>query len=266
MSPVRIFNLIIRLAPALAIALIMGLNWFFYHEDDERPETDASLSVPDASYYDKPVPETVNPSANTYSSFGEDGMMWTGLQGNNSAPCVDAYGRANPLNGVISIARTGAGAKVSSGQFGMTRNGGAKRHDGYDLAAAPGTPVYAVCDGTIDANVYNTGARRGSAGARDGGGYGNYIMVNGQMLDEEVGAFYAHLSTVTVAPGQTVKRGDIIGYTGTSGNAYNVPNPHLHFEIRTGPNRSSSRSAVDPGPYLNGIADNNDGVFRNIQC
>jgi murein DD-endopeptidase MepM/ murein hydrolase activator NlpD len=52
---------------------------------------------------------------------------------------------------------------------------------------------------------------------------------------------YAHLSKSAVVPGQEIRRGDILGYSGASGR---VTSPHLHFEVRLG------GSPVNPYPYL----------------
>lgn len=187
----------------------------------------------------------------------------------DGTPCVDPVtGATNPLAS-MSIATTGEGRAVSSGMFGLTRrtiSGEARRHTGIDFAAHENTPVYAVADGVIDQSTFVSSARNGYSGRDDGGGYGNTVMVVGQIDGETVGAFYGHLSSITVAPGQTVHKGDIIGYTGRTGNAWNVTNAHLHFEIRKGGDLSSANSAVDPQPYINGTINTNTGLVDDIRC
>lgn len=89
--------------------------------------------------------------------------------------------------------------------------------NGVDVGAARGTPVRAAADGSVII------ARAGGAW---NGGYGNYVVVthgNGTQT------LYSHMSAITVAGGQTVFAGQIIGYVGTSGLA---TGPHLHFEVR----------------------------------
>lgn len=69
---------------------------------------------------------------------------------------------------------------------------------------------------------------------------------------------YMHLRSISeggaTAPGlsmgDTVFAGQLIGYTGNTGNAYNVDNPHLHFEVRNWPGNKSD--IIDPADYLNG--------------
>ncbi|MDE6154450.1 MAG: M23 family metallopeptidase, partial [Muribaculaceae bacterium] len=87
-------------------------------------------------------------------------------------------------------------------------------HEGMDFSAPIGTPVYATGDGVI------------KTAGRSMSGYGN-------MIDIDHGfnylTRYAHLSEVLVAPGQQVKRGDLIGKVGNTGKS---TGSHLHYEVR----------------------------------
>lgn len=99
------------------------------------------------------------------------------------------------------------------------------QHNGVDLAAARGTPVYATADGQIGRAQYF-------------GSYGNYVQI------EHGGAMqtrYAHLSSYTVNAGETVRKGDLIGYIGSTGRS---TGPHLHYEVRV------EGEPVDPIPYM----------------
>lgn len=89
-----------------------------------------------------------------------------------------------------------------------------KQHEGIDIANETGTPIYA----TGNAKVISAG--------RTQAGYGNMVV-----LDHGYGysTLYGHLSRVLVRPGQTVKRGDLIGRCGSTGIS---TNPHLHYEVR----------------------------------
>ena len=91
--------------------------------------------------------------------------------------------------------------------------GTTKFHEGMDFSAPVGTPVYATGD-----------ARVQSAGWHSG--YGNLIE-----LDHGYHYLtrYAHLSEILVRPGQTVRRGDLIGRVGNTGKS---TGPHLHYEVR----------------------------------
>jgi murein DD-endopeptidase MepM/ murein hydrolase activator NlpD len=88
-----------------------------------------------------------------------------------------------------------------------------KMHKGMDFTAATGTPIYASGDGVVK-NADNSLS-----------GYGNHIEINhgyGYIT------LYAHLSKYKVRPGQHVKRGDVIGYVGSTGRSQA---PHLHYEV-----------------------------------
>ena len=98
-------------------------------------------------------------------------------------------------------------------------------HKGIDLAAPTGTPIYATADGTIDMAEWY-------------GGYGNFIKIeHGGDLETR----YGHMSKLNVSPGQEVKKGDLIGFVGSTGRS---TGPHLHYEVRI------AGEAVDPTPYL----------------
>jgi lipoprotein YgeR len=95
-----------------------------------------------------------------------------------------------------------------------TREG--RPHEGIDLPAPIGTPVFAAADGRV---AYAGNGIRG---------YGNLIVVRhgGDLL-----TVYAHNSVLLVTPGQPVRAGDRIALVGQSGHA---TGPHLHFEVRSG--------------------------------
>lgn len=100
-----------------------------------------------------------------------------------------------------------------------------KRHSGVDLAAPTGTPVYATADGAVSR------ADRSRS-------YGLVIYLD---HGAELQTRYAHLSKLLVADGQTVRKGDIIGYVGSTGRS---TGPHLHYEVRV------DGVAVNPIPYM----------------
>lgn len=88
-----------------------------------------------------------------------------------------------------------------------------KMHQGMDFAAPTGAPIYATGEGKI--LVVESSHR----------GYGNHIVINHGYGYETL---YAHLSSFSCRPGQVVKRGDIIGYVGSTGQS---TAPHLHYEV-----------------------------------
>ncbi len=88
-----------------------------------------------------------------------------------------------------------------------------RMHTGVDIAMKRGTPVYASGDGTV--TMPSSGM----------GGYGVHVLI-----DHGFGyqSLYAHLSRSVVRPGKHVKRGELIGYVGSSGLSVA---PHLHYEV-----------------------------------
>ena len=128
--------------------------------------------------------------------------------------------------------RSGGGTMVKpakgrySSYYGAPRSGGRRRHKGIDIANSHGTPIYAAEAGRVIHASWG------------GSGYGNLIKI-----DHGSGAEtrYAHLSGFAVSNGQTVKKGQLIGYMGSTGNS---SGSHLHFEILIG------GRTVNPLPYI----------------
>jgi len=88
-----------------------------------------------------------------------------------------------------------------------------KMHEGMDFTAKMGTPIYATGDGVVS-KADNTAS-----------GYGNHIVIRHGYGYETL---YGHLSKYNCRPGKSVKRGDIIGYVGSTGRS---EAPHLHYEV-----------------------------------
>lgn len=118
-----------------------------------------------------------------------------------------------------------------SSTFGKRKNpvsGEWKDHKGIDLAAAEGTPVYAIKDGYAAFCIENDKT------------FGNYVILShdtGKMT-----SVYAHLSSICVNQYEHVKKGAIIGYVGHTGMA---TGSHLHFEIRQGGVAQDPQSKMD---------------------
>ena len=157
---------------------------------------------------------------------------WTAMERTSptlgSGAEVTAYSSPIPQRAVSVPSRMPLeGASLTSG-FGMRTHpvlGGRRAHAGIDLAAKTGTPVYATADGVIGrADWYSS--------------YGLYISINhGASMETR----YAHLSRLAVAAGDNVKKGDLIGYVGSTGRS---TGPHLHYEVRV------DGLAVNPIPYM----------------
>lgn len=87
-------------------------------------------------------------------------------------------------------------------------------HAGMDFTCDIGTEVYATGDGTVMKSM------------NDGWGYGNHVIINHGF---GYTTLYGHLSRIAAKPGARVKRGQVIGYVGSTGRS---TGPHLHYEVR----------------------------------
>ena len=112
-------------------------------------------------------------------------------------------------------------------------------HRALDFRAAVGTPVYAAADGTVE-TAYRWNGRRTQG---DTNSYGNMLKL--RHVDYRGGrleTLYAHLSKLCVAQGETVYEGQLIGYSGDTGNCYGA---HLHFEVRWKGSRTNPLNWLD---------------------
>ncbi|MGD1076038.1 MAG: M23 family metallopeptidase, partial [Thermodesulfovibrionales bacterium] len=100
-------------------------------------------------------------------------------------------------------------------------------HSGVDISVESGTPVHATADGVVSFSGWNGGSGN-LVGLEHGFGYST---------------FYAHNKTNLVQVGQRIKRGDIVAYSGSTGNA---TGPHSHYEIW------KDGRHVNPKPFLDG--------------
>ena len=98
-------------------------------------------------------------------------------------------------------------------------------HSGIDIGVDYGTPIHAADSGTV---IY--------AGWIDG--YGNTVIID---HGNNITTLYGHNSSLAVSDGQSVSKGTVIAYAGSTGNS---TGPHCHFEVQVG------GSAVDPMGYL----------------
>jgi murein DD-endopeptidase MepM/ murein hydrolase activator NlpD len=103
--------------------------------------------------------------------------------------------------------------------------GGRRSHNGVDLAAPAGTPIYATADGYVSKAEWFSS-------------YGKYVSIeHGADLQTR----FAHMSDIAVTSGTRVKKGQLIGYVGSTGRS---TGPHLHYEVRI------AGKPVNPVPYM----------------
>lgn len=118
-----------------------------------------------------------------------------------------------------------------------TNSGSVRSHEGIDIMAPKGTPIYSVSDGTINKVGWNT----------YGGWRVNITDENGQYR-----MYYAHLQAYVpgLYAGKTIKAGQLIGFVGDTGyggtGTVGMFEPHLHFGLY----RNSTGKAIDPYDYL----------------
>ena len=132
-------------------------------------------------------------------------------------------------NGVISIPSIQPIANYTfTSAFGVRSDpfrGYAAMHAGVDLASPTGTPIYATADGIVDRAEWF-------------GGYGNMVEID---HGKGIATRYGHMSRIAAHPGERIKRGELIGYVGSTGRS---TGSHLHYEVRI------DGHAVNPIPFL----------------
>ena len=146
--------------------------------------------------------------------------------------------------GNTGLAEPSGGARISS-PFGMRRyygrSSGGGFHNGIDFEGQTGGPIYAAADGTINHQ----------------GWYFNYGRTVKISHADNFETLYAHMSAFAdgVGPGSRVRKGDLIGYVGSSGRS---TGPHLHFSV------IQNGQFVDPQPYIAGKGFNSVLANENL--
>ena len=165
----------------------------------------------------------------------------------------------NPSTGSYKGTFDGTFTWPVPGYLGMTSKYGERWgtfHKGIDIASSGirGKPVVASAAGKVYSTYtscphnYGKNSSCYSGGKRCGGGYGNNVVIqHGQSGGVYYQSLYGHLGSVTVAPGQYVKQGQIIGYVGSTGYSTGW---HLHFEIHKSTNGGKSYNHTNPENYV----------------
>jgi murein DD-endopeptidase MepM/ murein hydrolase activator NlpD len=169
------------------------------------PEGEAP-ATPSTAPADPPPPlaETAPPA-----EASPDSRPW--LQGPSPVPAGELATRD------LLVPVQGIGREQLANTFGDTRGGGSRAHQALDIMAPHGTPVVAIEDGKIQ-KLFNS---------KQGG-----LTIYQFDPSESYAYYYAHLQKYAdgLKEGQPVRRGQVIGYVGSTGNA-NPEGPHLHFAI-----------------------------------
>nr|WP_245243615.1 M23 family metallopeptidase [Mesobacillus selenatarsenatis] len=110
-----------------------------------------------------------------------------------------------------------------------------KLHAGIDIAEESAeTEVVAAASGTVIRSYYSVT-------------YGNCVLITHKINDRTFTTLYAHLEKSTVTTGQPVKKGELLGYMGNTGDSRGK---HLHFEIHEGQWNYEKSNSVDPLQYV----------------
>lgn len=130
-------------------------------------------------------------------------------------------------------------------------------HDGLDIKVDINTNTFAMYSGTI------SGVRDSfSPGEYKDKSYGNYVLLTVQIDGSTYFIKFNHLNTVSVTQGQTINAGEIIGLSGTTGNAADDKViPHLHLQVY-----DSDWNSIDQGPFLGTQFDDNQNPIPNPNC
>lgn len=220
-------------------------SYVFSAAYESLPQNEFSGSQAENMYQSLFINETMTQQAKHGGGGGLAEMMLKQFRraaGNGSALSAEqtfvptipgaAIGAAVPnASGDVSLAfplaREAGPMEVTSG-FGVRRDpftGGHREHHGVDLAVKPGSPIRASADGRVAFSGRN-------------GGYGNAVIIDhGQGLE----TLYGHNASNVVREGQMIRRGDVVGYVGSTGRS---TGPHVHFEVR------KDGVAVNPQKYL----------------
>lgn len=161
--------------------------------------------------------------------FGKLFRSWQSFEESSSTALPTSFATSRTTGSSVSVPSLVPipGLHLTS-SFGMRTHpvlGGRRAHKGVDLAAATGTPIHAAADGIISrADWFSS--------------YGLYVSIE---HGGDIQTRYAHMSRLNVAKGQRVRKGDVIGFVGSTGRS---TGPHLHYEVRI------SNTAVNPVPYM----------------
>ncbi|MGV6990494.1 M23 family metallopeptidase [Gordonia amicalis] len=178
--------------------------------------------------------------------------LWYRTSDGHFVADVDIETRSNnPVTGQCSTgapAPAPAPAPSTSGRLSwplksvaVNRGFGGAGHNGIDLRAGSGTAVYAAADAVVQFEGW------GQRHAWMGSPAGISILLRHSAIGIYSG--YAHLSRTVINTGQTVRKGQLIGYSGSTGQS---TGPHLHFEVLpASPNfRNGYSGRIDPRPYV----------------
>lgn len=171
-------------------------------------------------------------SSSSSSSSSDDEEESIDYSDNGSGETSNSYNAPSQIDAGDGWTWPIPGCYTITGGYGEGRS--YESHGGTDIAASIGTPIYAANSGTvIDTSNDCSHSSAGVGGCNHGGGYGNHVWIQ---HDNGYQTIYGHMINTAVSTGEYVSKGQLIGYSGSTGWS---TGPHLHFELRINGVRSN---------------------------
>ncbi len=219
----------------LLIAALGAIGFYFWSQGTAQAGEFRARTEPPAARTEPPARTDQTPPVP-----GETPRVDTGLGAAPATMPQPAIPGATSL-GVLGARRIGlpiAGLRITDliDTFAQARGNGERQHEATDILAPRGTAVVAVDDGVVK-KLFNS---------VPGG-----ITLYQYDPTEQYCYYYAHLDRYAegIKEGQQIRRGDLIGYVGTTGNA-DANTPHLHFAIlQLGPSKEWWQNTTPVNPY-----------------
>ncbi len=209
--------------------LLIGANVVYFMMSRSARETAAVGTIPIASTTTPPAAKIATPPTPPVAVTASPTA---------AAPETDSPTPSSTPTDALLIPVAGIAAGQLTDTFNDMRGGGTRRHEAIDIMASRGTPVLAASDGKV-AKLFTS-------------------VPGGLTIYEfdpttTYAYYYAHLDhySADLSDGKQLKRGDVIGYVGSTGDA-SPDAPHLHFAIvELGPEKQWWKgTAIDPYPLL----------------
>lgn len=165
-------------------------------------------------------------SAGSVAATKWEPFLYSGSSRQVQDPDLERMARStDKLAAKPSLWPTGGEVTSSFGWRVSPWGGGSEHHQGIDIANSTGTPVVATADGKVVQSEYSEG-------------YGNIVQID---HGNGVATIYGHNSYIITTAGQSVRKGQIISYMGSTGRS---TGPHVHYEVRV------NGVAVDPISFM----------------
>ncbi|MBL5768932.1 peptidoglycan DD-metalloendopeptidase family protein [Heyndrickxia sporothermodurans] len=185
--------------------------------EEQRAAAEAAAAQKQQSSY------STNGSGNSGNSSNSVNSVSSGGGKSSGTPAVSSGTFTRPAQGYVSS------------EFGRRSFDADGFHSGIDIAKGGTVPIVAAGDGVVTRSYFSSS-------------YGNCIFITHSVNGKIYTTVYAHMSSRTIGENATVRKGQVIGYMGSTGQAYGQ---HLHFEFYIGPWTASHSNAVNPRNYIN---------------